>query len=512
MKPRTLLVLLGLALAFFAFIYFFERELPSTVERAEQDKQVLPLDPEKVDVLEVAWGGKTVRLEKETVVKIAKKDGEEGAAPAIPPEPGWKLVSPMAARADAGVVSNLVRRLAGLRKDRTFEDYDPKETGLSAPRAEATLYSGGKAYKLAFGADLPIGGAIFVGDGDKAYQVAGAADLVTELQKTPGDWRDKTLFHGERAHADKITLVEPGSKIVLVRRGEGENFDLEEPVKDAADRDLVSGLLTDLTSLQAATFLDPATPFTPAAAASRWRCRARRRPSSSSWASRCPKTRWRPRSKGSWSRSTPIGWCRSFEREVNGWRSLAWSGLQVFQVDHATFKTAAQTTEVKRVDGEWKRGEEKIDYSAASDALYPIVEVKAKEIVSRAEAASRGFALAAPRLEITLEAEKKKKRSSRSTRRTASWPRPRSKGAIRCCCCRVTKSSSSKLNRDAAHRQTRRRGPAGAPGGARRRCRGRGRRMKRCRLDPSRNVRDRDGRRAGAEPQAGGVWRSAAGP
>ncbi len=72
--------------------------------------------------------------------------------------------------------------------------------------------------------------------------MAGAADLVTELQKTPGDWRDKTLFHGERSHADKITLVEPEGKIVLVRRGEGENLDLAEPIKNAADRDKVSGL------------------------------------------------------------------------------------------------------------------------------------------------------------------------------------------------------------------------------------------------------------------------------
>ncbi len=152
------------------------------------------------------------------------------------------MVAPMAARADAGVISNLVRRLTGLQKERTFDEFDGAQTGLAKPRVKVSLRAGGASHDLVFGGDLPIGGAIFVGDGKKAYQVAGAADLVTELQKTPGDWRDKTLFHGERSHADKITLVEPEGKIVLVRRGEGENFDLAEPIKDAADRDLVSGL------------------------------------------------------------------------------------------------------------------------------------------------------------------------------------------------------------------------------------------------------------------------------
>ena len=48
MKPRTLLILLALSLAFFAFIYFFERELPSTAEREVQSKQVLPIDADDV--------------------------------------------------------------------------------------------------------------------------------------------------------------------------------------------------------------------------------------------------------------------------------------------------------------------------------------------------------------------------------------------------------------------------------------------------------------------------------
>jgi hypothetical protein len=403
MKPRTLLILLGLSLAFFAFIYFFERELPSTAEREVQSKQVLPIGADDVDALEVAWGGQTMRIEKE---KPAKAAGEGGAEPAAV----WKLVSPLQARADAGVVSNLVRRLAELQKQRSFDEWDAAETGLASPRATAKLRAKGQEYSLAFGADLPLGGAIFVGDGKKAHQVTGAADLVKELQKNPGDWRDKTLFHGERSTAEKIVLTGASRKIVLQRQGEGENFNLEEPVKDAADRDLVSGLLSDLTGLQAATFLEPGAAFTPSGRSVEVALTSAPEPFRVELGQDLGDGKVAAKVEGQLVSLDASRLSPAFEREVNGWRSLAWSGLQVFQVDRALFKTPANTTEVKRIDGEWKRGEDKIDYAIASDALYPVVEVKAQEIVSRADALARGFVLANPRLEIELDAENKKEK------------------------------------------------------------------------------------------------------
>ena len=413
MKPRTLLILLVLSLGFFAFIYFFEREMPTTAEKEVQSKQVLPLKADDVDALELSWGEKgekLVRFEKVAAPAPAKK--ADGGGAATPPAPEWKLVAPLAARADAGMVSNLVRRLAELRKDRTFEEFDAKETGISSPRAKANLRAKGQQYSLAFGVDLPLGGALIVGDGKYAYEVTGAGDLLTELQKNPGDWRDKTLFHGERSAAEKITLEDAGRKIVLVRHGEGENFDLETPVKDAADRDLVSGLLSDLTGLQAATFLEPGASFTPSGRAVEVTLTAVPAPFRVELGQGLDAGKVAAKVEGQLVALEATRLTPAFEREVNGWRSLAWSNLQVFQVDRAAFQSAAARTEVKRVDGEWKRGEDKLDYTVASDALYPIVEVKAKEIVSRAEAASRGFELTKPRLEIELDAEKQQEKLS----------------------------------------------------------------------------------------------------
>ncbi len=412
MKPRTLLILLVLSLGIFAFIYFFERELPSTAEREEQSKQVLPIGADDVDALEIAWGGKTVRFERDKVAKESKgeKGGDDGMPAGAAPNATWKVVSPLAARADAGVVSNLVRRLAELRDERTFDEYDAKETGLAEPRVKATLRAKGKERTLAFGAALPIGGAILVGDGDKAYQVNNAADLVAELQKNPGDWRDKALFHGERAEAEKITLTGGAQKTVLARRGDGETFDLEEPIKDAADRDLVSGLLSDITGLQAATFLEPGAFFDTSGKILEVQLATAKEPFRIELGQALEGGQVAAKVEGQLVALDASRLDPAFSRTPAAWRSPAWSGLQVFQVDRALFKTAAHTTEVKRTEGEWKRGEDKLDYAVASDALYPVVEVKATEILTRAEAQARGFQLASPRLEIELDAESRKEK------------------------------------------------------------------------------------------------------
>ncbi len=48
MRPRTLLILLALVLGLGVFIWFYERELPSSEERAEQAKKVLAFEKDEV--------------------------------------------------------------------------------------------------------------------------------------------------------------------------------------------------------------------------------------------------------------------------------------------------------------------------------------------------------------------------------------------------------------------------------------------------------------------------------
>ncbi|RPH55915.1 hypothetical protein EHM82_04365, partial [bacterium] len=102
MKPRTLLVLSVIVLGLGAFIWFYERELPSSEERAKLEKRVLRVEKEDVTAVTLQSESGTVRMEKVKLPsKNEKKDEEEIDTT---PETEWHLRQPLNARADAMAV------------------------------------------------------------------------------------------------------------------------------------------------------------------------------------------------------------------------------------------------------------------------------------------------------------------------------------------------------------------------------------------------------------------------
>ena len=164
MRPRTLLVLLAVVLAVGAFIAFYERDLPGSEERGEQEKRVLPgLVAAEVTALTIEQGGEAVALARVTPGDAGGGDADGGGADeadgdgegALGGE--WRLTAPAGlagARADGAAVEGLLGTLAALEKTRTLEDYDPADLGLDAPRARVVLEGpDGGPIRLAVGSD-----------------------------------------------------------------------------------------------------------------------------------------------------------------------------------------------------------------------------------------------------------------------------------------------------------------------------------------------------------------------
>ena len=85
MRPRTLLVLAVLVAGLGAFIWFYERNLPSTEERRELQARVLSLEVEEVQAIALEGGGHRVRLERstgETESLLERYHGHDRAVPA----------------------------------------------------------------------------------------------------------------------------------------------------------------------------------------------------------------------------------------------------------------------------------------------------------------------------------------------------------------------------------------------------------------------------------------------
>ncbi|HEY0782881.1 MAG TPA: DUF4340 domain-containing protein, partial [Thermoanaerobaculia bacterium] len=154
MRPRTLLVLLILVAGLGAFIFFVDRKLPSSEERTANAKKVLSIKKDDVTAIALtsgAIGATQVELQRVGPPPAAKDKGKktDDALALGAPAAEWRLVKPLAARADAAAVSGLLDALTGLEKTRTIEKADPKAVGLDKPRATVKLTTVGEGGKTA---------------------------------------------------------------------------------------------------------------------------------------------------------------------------------------------------------------------------------------------------------------------------------------------------------------------------------------------------------------------------
>src|SRR5437868_11901001 len=105
MKPRTLLILFCVLLGLGAFIWFYERKLPSSDERAEIAKKVVPVKKDDVQGLTLETASGKVVLQRTDAPaadtkKKDKKDKKEGEADQEAqgqPASAWTLMQPMPA-------------------------------------------------------------------------------------------------------------------------------------------------------------------------------------------------------------------------------------------------------------------------------------------------------------------------------------------------------------------------------------------------------------------------------
>lgn len=388
MKPRTLLVLLVLVAGLGSFIWFYERELPSSEERAKLEKRVLQVEKEDVTAVTLQSDSGTVRMEQVKLPAPAKEEKNEEEIDTTP-ETEWHLRQPLQARADAFAVDGLLESLTTLEQTRVLEDVDPTQAGLDKPRATVRLTTDEGETVLKIGAADPMGGATFAGvEGRKgAYVVSDS--ILADIQKAPGDWRDKQMFRGNRDEVQRITL---SSGVVLAARG--ESFHIEKPVKDRADREKVDDLFAELSGLTAERFLDQplgqARGMVEIAFKQGPPVRIAVGPASGETVlARAGNQVFEAR-----TRLAEIA-----ARPAAEWRSQALSGLDVFQVESATVQDGQGKLTLQRAEPDWKRGEETISYLPVSDFLFALVQARAERLLRPGELGLAGK----PALTVTLK-------------------------------------------------------------------------------------------------------------
>lgn len=407
MKPRTVAVLALVVAVLGAFIWFVERDLPSSEERAERSRKVLPVEPEEVEAVVVEWGGERVRLERVGAGGDEDGDGgdgeEDGTGGGLDPDE-WRITEPFKSRADRSAVDGLLTAVTGLDKERTIEDADPAEVGLAEPRGRVTLVTGEGERTLRVGVDVPASENVLVSLAEAPEVHVTARSFIARLERRPGEWRSQDVFDVAREDVARVRLraaADGGDRRVVLGRGEGGQFHLEEPVSDVAAADAVDRLLSDLVTLRAQRFLDgpgdrpadagaeapvgpspgPVDPadlgLEPPRAVVEAELQDGGEPLRVELGA--------PVEEGGEAVYARAGG-QLFEsitdldeaaaRPAREWRSRSWTELRSFDVDRieASGPVGEPTVVLTRDGTDWRRGEEPIPYTAGSDLVFAVTD------------------------------------------------------------------------------------------------------------------------------------------
>ena len=401
MKPRALLILFLLVAGLGAFVWFYERELPGSDERAERSKRLLPgLDADEIGAVELTNAKGTVVLVR-TPPPAGEASGEAGTAPGAP-QGEWRITSPLEARADEAAVAAMLSTLETMEKKRTLGDLDAEGAGLAEPRARLVVRIGGEETVLSIGSSVPASGDVLVALGEAAPYYVTAGRILEQIDSAPGEWRARDLFPWSRANIDRLRIETPAGELLLGRRG--EDFWVEEPYADRADAGAVSRVLTALTGLRAESFLDEPVAesgldepeirleIVLADREEPFRVQIGRRIDAE------PPRRYAR--VGTQAVEVAEDLAGAVAGDPERWRSPDWASLEVFEIDRVEVERGAETQVLERADGEWTRDGEAIPFGVASDLLYAVTG-------TQAESVEEGSLLGEAMMRIVLETEER---------------------------------------------------------------------------------------------------------
>jgi hypothetical protein len=241
-SAKKLIALTVVVAGLFAFIFLFERKMPSTAERQRKGDLYWDLPEERLTRLTLTRGGETVEFER--------------------PEGGrWRMVKPDSYPADPFAVNNAAGELTDLKRAAVdSEEAKPADYGLEKPVATARLVwtdpddpTALKTRTIEFGVDVP-------GTDITAAQVQGQARVLfvpstslAAVRKPVDDFRSREVFDGSTSEVNRVAILRGDGRLVLARR-DGAWW-LLEPVADLAEAGEADRLVTQLTSLRVNEFV-----------------------------------------------------------------------------------------------------------------------------------------------------------------------------------------------------------------------------------------------------------------
>lgn len=199
-----------------------------------RDKAILKLERDKIDGVEVAEGTSTIQF---------SRMGTE-----------WRLVKPVAARADFAAAEGLLTRLSSTNMLKVVDEApaDLRKYGLDRPSMTASALAGSTRATLLLGAKAEDGG-YFAKDAARPTVFTVEEAVATDLGKDIAEFRRKDLFDARSFSANRLELRR-GTETIAVEKAEEGGKTVWKREGQAVDTTKVEDVLTRFSNLQAQAF------------------------------------------------------------------------------------------------------------------------------------------------------------------------------------------------------------------------------------------------------------------
>jgi len=237
MKRSTGIVFL-VALALAAFVYFYDvRRKPASEASSESSsKPAFSLNSADVKQIKIQRAGTAMDFER-------KSDG-------------WYMTAPRSLRADGSALDGITSTLSSVSVDRTFPATPDSlnSFGLKDPAVTVNFtLNNGTSHQLRFGSKDFSSSSIYALI-DDAKQVSLMSDsLYTSADKSPDDFRDKSLTNVAASDANFFDLVNSSGQVSGAKKD--DQWTLSKPRAVAGDRSKIDALLSSVGAGQITKFV-----------------------------------------------------------------------------------------------------------------------------------------------------------------------------------------------------------------------------------------------------------------
>ena len=241
MNSRTTLILFVIASGLGAYVWFGEKNRPSSKEARENQQLVAKVDRDKVDTVTI----------KTSETKIVLRKGDDNQ---------WTLLEPVKDRADSMTLNQLFTTAERLKHDARIDKpgaegdkSQVKEFGLSGSATRLTFTGKDKPLELVLGKESAVEGKIYakVEGLEPVYVIPN--ELKTQISKKADDFRDRKLSDVTTSLVEKVLIKSSAGEIELEKKD--RHWGLVKPLKARGDDSKVGDLIAQATTARIDSFV-----------------------------------------------------------------------------------------------------------------------------------------------------------------------------------------------------------------------------------------------------------------